>query len=72
MPCAESSSARVRRSLGSFAENETSLWWRSGYCDVHTDDMAPSVYTAGVYTRSNTTPSDAIRSISGVVGRAYP
>ena len=48
MPCAESSSASVRRSLGSRAENETSLWWRSGYCEVHTDDIAPSVYTAGV------------------------
>ena len=42
-PWAERSSARVRRSFGRRAENETSLWCRSGYCEVQTEDMAPSV-----------------------------
>ena len=42
-PRAVSISARVSRSLGRRAENETSLWCRSGYCDVQTDDMAPRV-----------------------------
>jgi hypothetical protein len=43
IPWALSSSASVRRSFGSRAEKDTSLWCRSGCCDVHTDDIAPSV-----------------------------
>ena len=56
--------------LGSGAAKETAWWWRSGYCDVQTEAMAPRVYTAGVNTRSKTTPSRARRSTLGLVARA--
>jgi hypothetical protein len=42
-PWLVSRSAKVGRSFGRRAENDTSLWWRPGYCDVQTDDIAPSV-----------------------------
>ena len=42
-PSPESSSASVSLSRGSCAEKDTSPWCRSGYCDVHTDDIAPRV-----------------------------
>ena len=43
MPWADRSWASVRRPRGSGSENDAASWWRSGYCDVHTDDIAASV-----------------------------